>query len=507
MSPPSPIRPSSSKSHEQDAVSEMASGGAAEWRSHRAPVWSLVSRSCPSLPLLSLPSSLLLLIRARDSKRREAEQRRSSVSPRRCTLFGYVLQQKPEQHDAADASGPAEQTHADDTTASAAASVPAASVVALDGPQPAACTNAATATEIAGQRGGTQCWSDPDSVSRLCSQLCLVLCVCDHQQQQQAAAAATHAAAVAAAAASPYGSVLPMTPAAWQMQQQQQRHMEMRAAIAAGNQAAAAGTAAPVAGTAAASADEDDSHSLSPSESAEDRSALQAADRSHRAALGRSSTRSAADSGKIEERSRLRRQQEREREAEMRDLMNDEEAEAEAAAAATPARSKNNSSSKHSSAAAAASSSSKSKSSGVLLDDVDLSEADLKLLDADTKSRTAHNKRMRGLIKEGLLKQERFVRRHLNQLRPFLSEKVLARYEPGGDAAADDQPAPVCKTFVTQPPYILNGQMREYQILGLNWMIQRHENCVAGILGDEMGLGTWRSGDRRRGTAEILPPC
>lgn len=31
--------------------------------------------------------------------------------------------------------------------------------------------------------------------------------------------------------------------------------------------------------------------------------------------------------------------------------------------------------------------------------------------------------------------------------------------------------------------------MRDYQILGLNWMISLYETKVSGILADEMGLG------------------
>ncbi|XP_011293320.1 chromatin-remodeling complex ATPase chain Iswi [Musca domestica] len=42
--------------------------------------------------------------------------------------------------------------------------------------------------------------------------------------------------------------------------------------------------------------------------------------------------------------------------------------------------------------------------------------------------------------------------------------------------------------FDSSPSYI-KGQMRDYQIAGLNWMISLHENNVAGILADEMGLG------------------
>ena len=44
-------------------------------------------------------------------------------------------------------------------------------------------------------------------------------------------------------------------------------------------------------------------------------------------------------------------------------------------------------------------------------------------------------------------------------------------------------------TFEEHPPYIKNGEMRDYQIRGLNWMISLYENGINGILADEMGLG------------------
>lgn len=34
-----------------------------------------------------------------------------------------------------------------------------------------------------------------------------------------------------------------------------------------------------------------------------------------------------------------------------------------------------------------------------------------------------------------------------------------------------------------------NGEMRDYQVRGLNWMISLYENGINGILADEMGLG------------------
>lgn len=43
--------------------------------------------------------------------------------------------------------------------------------------------------------------------------------------------------------------------------------------------------------------------------------------------------------------------------------------------------------------------------------------------------------------------------------------------------------------FESSPFYIKNGELRDYQTRGLNWMISLYENGINGILADEMGLG------------------
>ncbi|KAI0981396.1 hypothetical protein GJ496_011058 [Pomphorhynchus laevis] len=43
--------------------------------------------------------------------------------------------------------------------------------------------------------------------------------------------------------------------------------------------------------------------------------------------------------------------------------------------------------------------------------------------------------------------------------------------------------------FDSSPSYVKGGEMRDYQVRGLNWMIRLHENGINGILADEMGLG------------------
>lgn len=44
-------------------------------------------------------------------------------------------------------------------------------------------------------------------------------------------------------------------------------------------------------------------------------------------------------------------------------------------------------------------------------------------------------------------------------------------------------------TIFRESPWFVNGQMRDYQVAGLNWLISLHENGISGILADEMGLG------------------
>ena len=43
--------------------------------------------------------------------------------------------------------------------------------------------------------------------------------------------------------------------------------------------------------------------------------------------------------------------------------------------------------------------------------------------------------------------------------------------------------------FRDSPKFIHGGEMRDYQVAGLNWLISLHENGISGILADEMGLG------------------
>jgi SNF2 family DNA or RNA helicase len=41
----------------------------------------------------------------------------------------------------------------------------------------------------------------------------------------------------------------------------------------------------------------------------------------------------------------------------------------------------------------------------------------------------------------------------------------------------------------TKVPFLLHGSLREYYIIGLDWLVTLHNKKLNGILADEMGLG------------------
>ncbi|KAK3913636.1 Chromatin-remodeling complex ATPase chain Iswi [Frankliniella fusca] len=55
--------------------------------------------------------------------------------------------------------------------------------------------------------------------------------------------------------------------------------------------------------------------------------------------------------------------------------------------------------------------------------------------------------------------------------------------------AESNNAAKIVTRFDASPFYIKSGELRDYQIRGLNWMISLYENGINGILADEMGLG------------------
>lgn len=88
--------------------------------------------------------------------------------------------------------------------------------------------------------------------------------------------------------------------------------------------------------------------------------------------------------------------------------------------------------------------------------------------------------------------------RHRKVLKPFVTDKVFAKLED----AVDESKSRMANTRVRvlddamieivhrQPKTIINCTMRQYQLEGLNWLIQQYDQRINSVLGDEMGLGS-----------------
>lgn len=70
------------------------------------------------------------------------------------------------------------------------------------------------------------------------------------------------------------------------------------------------------------------------------------------------------------------------------------------------------------------------------------------------------------------------------------SNKRKTEQEEDAELLRDEKRGTASQTiFRDSPAFIQNGEMRDYQVAGLNWLISLHENGISGILADEMGLG------------------
>jgi hypothetical protein len=98
-----------------------------------------------------------------------------------------------------------------------------------------------------------------------------------------------------------------------------------------------------------------------------------------------------------------------------------------------------------------------------------------------TQDRHANNDRIRAAKEQGSHRKLEFIRHNWRFISPFLDM-----------ACPPPQPATHQRHFPAlqqQPACLSNVDMRDYQLLGLNWLIKSYESSVNVILGDEMGLG------------------
>lgn len=78
--------------------------------------------------------------------------------------------------------------------------------------------------------------------------------------------------------------------------------------------------------------------------------------------------------------------------------------------------------------------------------------------------------------------QEHIEMKHLDKEKENEEEGIMENFQPAGTTLDKAQ-------VNTKVPFLIKGQLREYQIIGLDWLVTLHNRKLNGILADEMGLG------------------
>jgi SNF2 family DNA or RNA helicase len=106
-------------------------------------------------------------------------------------------------------------------------------------------------------------------------------------------------------------------------------------------------------------------------------------------------------------------------------------------------------------------------------------------------ARLSHNAMLRQKMTIDESNRLLFMKRHVDVLEPFLDAKVkaLLKSDQGNATQVEKMVAPEEKILLASQPDIVTTELRDYQMVGLEWMVGMHSKGVPFILGDEMGLG------------------
>lgn len=86
--------------------------------------------------------------------------------------------------------------------------------------------------------------------------------------------------------------------------------------------------------------------------------------------------------------------------------------------------------------------------------------------------------------------EESRARRGVSRKGGAAGTKRKTEQEEDAELLRDEKRGTAAQTvFRESPSFISGGEMRDYQVAGLNWLVSLHENGISGILADEMGLG------------------
>ena len=105
----------------------------------------------------------------------------------------------------------------------------------------------------------------------------------------------------------------------------------------------------------------------------------------------------------------------------------------------------------------------------------------------------SHNPRIREILVEidrQNAEEEANAKKVVSRKGGAVATKRKTEQEEDAELLRDEKRGTAAQTvFRESPSYIQGGEMRDYQVAGLNWLVSLHENGISGILADEMGLG------------------
>jgi len=108
--------------------------------------------------------------------------------------------------------------------------------------------------------------------------------------------------------------------------------------------------------------------------------------------------------------------------------------------------------------------------------------------------RSKHNESIKSKMVGDKEQKMHFLSRNRHLLKGFITGKVKTLLEQVGNVSAGNVSAgrkddEVEKFQLKSQPELVETNLRDYQLIGLEWMVNMHMNGLPMILGDEMGLG------------------
>ena len=100
---------------------------------------------------------------------------------------------------------------------------------------------------------------------------------------------------------------------------------------------------------------------------------------------------------------------------------------------------------------------------------------------------TDHNKKMRSARSNRLLRRNMTLRSELSVLTPFITLTALKSIKKSSNPSPSSSYSMRVAVPSNVQSRIQNGELRDYQVRGLNWLVKMHHTGMNCILADEMG--------------------